>query len=172
VQLRLRHEGADHRTSLPLDGHGHEHAQTVHGGVAATFQNTAGGTSGHLELKLHDDKGDLELWIGQDSHLEEPVDLPLDALLVVAFIDVDNREVTLRVRNNEQNEDEDGKPNIRDGKTNYFIYPGDSGEDSTWLTGADFHSVVTVAWQSEDQKYRSEEFVLVPHTHTDGHAHD
>ena len=73
VVLRLRQGGTDERAGLPLDGHGHEHVEGPHHGVPATF--AGGGVSGHLELKLHDDKGDLELWLGQDIKLAKPFDL-------------------------------------------------------------------------------------------------
>ena len=165
VVLRLRHAGSDERAGLPLSGHGHEHAASVHGGVPAAFHDSDGAVAGHLELKLHDDKGDLELWLAHDAQMSQPFDLPLEATLVVKFIDVDDREAVLRVRNTEQNEDEDGTPSIRQGRTNYFIYPGESGEDSSWLQGAEFSSIVQVTLLEGGASYQSEEFVLVPHTH-------
>ncbi|MEZ5988371.1 MAG: hypothetical protein R3F30_04480 [Planctomycetota bacterium] len=60
------------------------------------------------------------------------------------------REVTLRSWNGIKNEDEDGKANVGDGRTNYFIYPTGEGEDASWLRGMDFVS---------------EELVLRPHGH-------
>lgn len=163
VVLRLRADGADDRGSLPLDGHGHEHAHGPHSGVPAKFQ--AAGMSGHLELKLHDDKGDLELWLGKDQKMTEPFDLPLDAAIEVEFIDVKGRKVVLRARNKTKNEDEDGKPNIRDGKTNYFIFPGESGEDAAWLRGKEFQSIVVVRGKVGETAFVSEELVLKPHVH-------
>jgi hypothetical protein len=173
VVLRLRAEGGiDERASLPLDGHGHEHGATPHDGVVAYFQGPDGKLAGHLELKLHDDKGDLELWIAQDAAISKPFDLPLDAVIRVEFIDVGKRTVDLRVRNAEKNEDEDGAPNVRGARTNYFIFPGETGADAAWLMGATFSSVVRVTFQAEGQRYVSEEFMLVPHTHADGSKHE
>ena len=161
--LRLRADGIDERAGLPLDGHGHEHKGGPHHGIPATFSGS--GTSGHLELKLHDDKGDLELWLFRDSALTKPFDLPLSGSVEIEFIDVDGRKVSLRPRDQAKNEDEDGKPNIRDGKTNYFIYPSRTGEDASWLKGKTFQSIVIVRFQSDGKELVSEEFILKPHVH-------
>ncbi len=110
------------------DDHGHEHTSPHHG-IVAPFEG------GHLELKLHDDKGDLELWLATDPNI------------------------------NKDNEDEDGLPNIRDGKTNYFIFPGDTGADASWLQGKDFKATVKVSFDHAGKAHASEEFELVPHTH-------
>lgn len=163
VVLRLRSDGTDERSSLPLDGHGHEHHDGPHDGILAKFQG--GETGGHLELKLHDDKGDLELWLAQDEKITQPFDLPLDAVVEIEFVDVDGRKVTLRARNQDANEDESGTPNVRDGKTNYFIYPSQEGEDASWLKGLEFQSIVIVRFTDANKEFRSEEFVLKPHTH-------
>ena len=127
--------------------------------------------AGHLELKLHDDKGDLELWIAKDAKISQPFDLPLDAIVRVTFIDVKGKVVELRVRNADKNEDEDGTANVRAGATNYFIFPGVTGQDAAWLQGAGFQSLVTVAFTAGGKAYVSEEFPLVPHTHADGSTH-
>lgn len=163
VVLRVRMDGLDERAGLPLDGHGHEHFDGPHGGIPAGF--SGGEVSGKLELKLHDDKGDLELWLFRDEGLSSPFDLPLASEIEIEFIDVEGRKITLRPRNVEQNEDEDGKPNVRDGKTNYFIYPSRDGEDASWLQGKNFQSIVIVRFAREGQDLRSEEFVLKPHVH-------
>ncbi|HBP18002.1 MAG TPA: hypothetical protein DEA08_09440 [Planctomycetes bacterium] len=120
---------------------------------------------------MHDDKGDLELWLARDAELAQPFDLPLDATITVTFTDKGNKTTTLRVRNRDKNEDEDGKANVREGKTNYFIFPGDTGEDATWLKGADFLATVKVAFTAEGKEHTTSPFVLRPHTHGDGHAH-
>lgn len=163
VVLRLRADGSDERGSLPLDGHGHEHVEGPHQGVPAQF--SGGGVGGHLELKLHDDKGDLELWLAQDAAYAQPFDLPLDASIEIEFVDLEGRKVVLRPRNTANNEDEDGKPNIRDGRTNYFIFPSQAGEDASWLMGKEFHSIVVVRFARGGQAFASEEFVLKPHAH-------
>ncbi|HEY3394494.1 MAG TPA: hypothetical protein VGK58_17410 [Lacipirellulaceae bacterium] len=149
----------------------HGHAHTPHDGVVAVLNAVPGGNAGFVELKLHDDKGDLELWLGKDREMTQPLDIPADTVINVSFKDRPGKTATLAVRNNEQNEDEDGKPNLRGGETNYFIFPGDSGQDPTWLMGKDFRSAVDVSFTADGKTYRSEEFVLVPHTHADGHAH-
>ncbi len=171
ITLRLRAGNIDERGSLPLDGHGHEHGATPHEGVIAAFKGSDGAIAGHLELKLHDDKGDLELWIAKDAKITQPFDLPLDATIHVEFIDVGNRKVELRVRNAVKNEDEDGTANVRDGKTNYFIFPGETGADAKWLMGVKFASIVRLMFKANGKALTSEEFMLVPHTHADGKGH-
>lgn len=163
VVVRLRSGETDERAGLPLSGHGHEHHDGPHDGMLASFE--AGGAAGYLELKLHDDKGDLELWLARDEKISQPYDLPLSSGIEVEFIDVGGRKVTLRPRNTEQNEDEDGNPNIRGGRTNYFIYPSREGEDATWLQGKEFSSIVVVRFEADGQNVESEEFVLKPHVH-------
>ena len=171
VVLRVRTGDRDDRAPLPLSGHGHEHGASPHDGVVAALRAPDGGEAGHLELKLHDDKGDLELWLARDAAISQPLDLPLDAVVRVVFIDHDDREVTLAVRDTERNEDEEGTANIREERTNYFIFPGDSGQDPTWLQGKEFQSIVKVAFEHDGKTWTSEEFVLVPHTHADGEDH-
>lgn len=171
IVLRLRYGAIDERGSLPLDGHGHEHGPTPHEGVVAAFHGPEGVLAGHLELKLHDDKGDLELWLATDAAIKTPFDLPVTATVRVHFVDVGNRIVELRVRNTAGNEDEAGVPNVRDGRTNYFIFPGETGADAAWLVGAGFASIVKVTFEAGGRAYTSEEFMLVPHTHADGHGH-
>jgi hypothetical protein len=149
----------------------HGHAHTPHDGVVAVLNAQPGGSAGFVELKLHDDKGDLELWLGKDREMTRPLDISADTVINVSFKDRPGKTATLAVRNNEQNEDEDGKPNLRGRKTNYFIFPGDSGQDPTWLMGKQFRSAVVVTFTADGKNYRSEEFVLVPHTHADGHTH-
>lgn len=171
IVLRLRAGTIDERQGLPLDGHGHEHGAAPHEGVVATFGGPGGKPAGHLELKLHDDKGDLELWLARDAKLAEPFDLPLDAVIRVEFVDVGGRTVDLRARNAVKNEDEAGTANVRGGGTNYFIFPGDTGADATWLMGVKFSSIVRLRFTSGGVEHLSEEFMLVPHTHADGHGH-
>ncbi|MEZ6184573.1 MAG: hypothetical protein R3F62_06120 [Planctomycetota bacterium] len=161
---------ADHSHGEEDHGHAHD-AGEGDDGVVARIAEVGSGPVGYLRLKLHDDKGDLEAWLVRDADFTQPLDLPLDATLTVTFTDKENRAVTLRVRNREQNEDEDGQPTVREGKTNYFIFPGDTGEDATWLKGADFLSTVKVSYSADGKDYQSPQFVLRPHTHGDGPAH-
>lgn len=150
-------------------GHGHVH--TPHDGIIAMLKNAEDAVVGYVELKLHDDKGDLELWLAKNRELSEPIDIPVDSEITVSFLDLGQKVVMLRARNNDQNEDEDGKPNLRNGKTNYFIFPDDSGQDPSWLMGAKFKSAVRLSFDFNGKTYTSEEFVLVRHTHADGQGH-
>jgi len=151
-------------------GHGHEHT-TPHDGVVAALKGESGEGVGFVELKLHDDKGDLEAWLGKDRQMKEPFDLPAATVINVSFRDVPGKTAALGVRDNQRNEDEEGNANLRDGKTNYFIFPGDSGQDPNWLMGAKFKSLVELSFTVNGKSYTSEEFVLIPHTHADGQAH-
>jgi G3E family GTPase len=76
------------------------------------------------------------------------------------------------VRNNDQNEDEDGKANMRDGKTNYFIFPGESGQDPAFLIGEDFRSTTTLTFTSEGNTYTTPPFTAMPHSHDDDDRQD
>ena len=133
--------------------HSHE-GLGPHTGEAATF--ASGVITGHLELKLHDDKGDLELWLCEDEKFEQPFDLALDAAVEVEFLDVDGRKITLRPRNTGENEDEAGQPNVRAGKTNYFISPS---TDAEWRKGKDFSSIVIVRFASFEPERQLDMFL-------------
>lgn len=150
--------------------HGHDHA-TAHDGVVAPFKDAGGKPLGFVELKLHDDKGDLELWLGKDAAIKSPLDVPIGSEVIVSFLDKKEKLVKLAIRDKSKNEDEDGVANMRGEKTNYFIFPGESGQDATWLKGGDFSSMVEVTVTTNSNKLKSEKFKLVPHTHAAGHAH-
>ena len=139
------------------------HIHGPHDGVVAAFGK--GTPSGYLELKLHDDKGDLELWLNQDDKLTKPFDLPLEATVEIEFTDKSGRRVTLRPRNKTNNEDESGAANIRDGKTNYFIFPTQPGEDASWLRGKEFHSTVIARFTRDGVALVSQKLKLTPHSH-------
>ena len=121
--------------------------------------------AGFAELKLHDDKGDLELWLTEDEAGTKPLDIPLDAVITVTFPKMDQKVVQLKIRNGEKNEDEDGKGNIREGKTNYFIFPGDTGADASWLMGKEFAAEVVITFSTGGANYSTAAFELKPHTH-------
>jgi len=141
----------------------HPGASPTQGGIMAVVQTSDGKHVGFLELKLHDDAGDLEMWLCKDGFMSEPLDFPASTSITVTFPTHDNRSVTLAVRNNEQNEDEDGNPNMRDGKTNYFVFPGESDQDPEFLVGEKFRSTTTVTFTAEGTDYIAPPFVLVPH---------
>lgn len=132
---------------------------------------------GTAEIKLHDDKGDLEIWINQGGIAEtmlggNPWDLPLESQLTMEFPEL-GKEVVLAVRDDETNADEAGKSMIRDGKTNYFIFPGDSGEDASWLQGHHFVEAAVLSFEVGDAKATTGKIELKPHGHHgDGHGHD
>ena len=146
-----------------VQGHG------PHDGELAPVIDAEGKTVGRVELKLHDDKGDLELWISSADG-KTPLDLPLGAVIRVDFLDKKTKQVALKVRNSVRNEDEDGMPNIRAGKTNYYIFPGDTGEDATWLMGKSFKAMVRVSFLQGETNLRSIAFHLSPHGGAD-HSH-
>ena len=144
-------------------GDGETHSHTPHGGIISSVTNSKE-FAGYIEIKLHDDKGDLELWM-TDLETNAPFDIPLDSDITVTFTDMDNKSVVLNVRNTVNNEDEDGNGNIRHGKTNYFIFPGDSGESADFLVGHDFSSTAVVSFTVGEDSFKTASFVLVPHTH-------
>ena len=142
---------------------GHSHVHTPHLGVMAPIRNGDEETA-YVELKLHDDKGDLELWITEDKKGTVAIDLPLDTVIKVTFPKLE-KSVELRVRNTDKNEDEDGKANIREGKTNYFIFPGESGADASFLKGKTFSSEASLSYDLDGKSYTTEVFILEPHVH-------
>jgi len=126
------------------------------------------------ELKLPDDKGNLELWFTKDKEGMEPFDLPLNSKIKVTFPSLNNKTVTLEIKNNKKNEDKDGKGNIRKDKTNYFVFPGTTGEYSLFLNVKGFSSDAIISFSTKEDEYKTNSFELVGHKHkgVDGHLHD
>ena len=91
------------------------------------------------------------------------IDVAKACLAPLTFASHEGKTVELRVRNGDQNEDEDGTPNMRGGRTNYFIFPGESGQDPTWLMGEKWRGVVSVSFEADGKPQQSDPFVLVPH---------
>lgn len=120
---------------------------------------------GQVEIKLHDDAGDLEVWFTKGQDGAEPLDLPLDTVVRLEFPDRDSRAVELRVRNAGRNEDEDGASTVRSGLTNYFVFPGESDADASWLMGKDFAAKVTLAVSADGLVYEAGPLELKPHVH-------
>ena len=147
----------------PSHHHHHGHGHSPHHGIVQAFES-GGKQAGFAELKLHDDKGDLELWLTKDQAGKLPYDLPLNSVVTVDFPKL-GKAVKLQVRNTRKNEDEDGKGNIRAGKTNYFIFPGDTGVDPAFLVGKDFSSKVVVSFSNDGEPCATKTFKLQPHTH-------
>jgi len=136
----------------------------INGGIQSVLEDSDGNVVGFIELKLHDDAGDLELWICKDGAMTQPLDFPANTTITVTCPTYDNKNAQLAVRNEDQNNDEDGNPTMRDGKTNYFIFPGESDQDPAWLIGEKFRSTSTVTFTSEGKTYIAPPFVLVPHS--------
>lgn len=140
----------------------HIHAnEGPHGGFFHPVFGPDGKQSATLEIKLHDDAGDLEVWLSQGGRDGAPLDLALDGVLKLDLPDL-KRSVELRVRDREKNAGEDGAPNVRNALTNYFIFPGKTGADPKWLMGADF---AAKAQLTVPGGLTSEIFVLKPHVH-------
>lgn len=154
------HQHGDHDHGY---NHDHSHVHTRHHGISVPLFSGQQRVA-FAELKLHDDKGDLELWLTMDEIGGKPFDLLLDSDITVSFPKL-AKEVTLKVRNRENNEDEGGKGNIRDGKTNYFIFPGETVANAVFLTGKDFSSEAVISFVADGVKYSAEPFMLRPHTH-------
>mmetsp|Transcript_2998 Transcript_2998/g.9134 ORF Transcript_2998/g.9134 Transcript_2998/m.9134 type:complete len:155 (+) Transcript_2998:619-1083(+) len=133
-----------------------------HGGILAAGLTRDGEDAGFVELKLHDDLGDLELWLSAAAD-GSPLDVPAGTSVTLTFASHEGKTVELRIRNDDKNEDEDGVANMRAGRTNYFIFP-DKDQDATWLKGADWRGVVEVSFESEGAWYVCPAFVLVPHS--------
>lgn len=136
------------------------------GGIITPF-GFFGAQNGFLELKLHDDAGDLELFLYREAGVgasSTPYDLPKDTVVRIEMNAPHSKSVELRVRNEEGNEDESGTLNMRDGKTNYFIFPGETGVDPSWLKGEKWRGVVQVKFDFGGSTAETDPFVLVPHT--------
>jgi hypothetical protein len=143
----------------------HPGAAPANDGIMSVLEDEDGKCVGYIELKLHDDAGDLELWLCKDGAMEEPLDFLADTTVTATFATHGDRSVTLSVRDNDKNEDEDGKPNMRDGMTNYFIFPGESEQDPEFLIGEKFRSTTTLTFTSGGKSYTAPPFILVPHQH-------
>jgi hypothetical protein len=147
---------------LIVETHSHDHAP--HAGIVVPF-STADAEAGFAELKLHDDKGDVELWLTRNLAGTEPFDLPLDSTITISFPNMDQKEIALYIRNREKNEDEENNGNIRHHKTNYFIFPGKTGSDATFLIGKDFITEAVIFFEVNGILYKTDVFELHPHTH-------
>ena len=129
------------------------------GFIFPVFDNE-GKQTGTIEIKLHDDAGDLEVWLKHGGHGGEPWRLPLDANLTLAFPG-EGKTVTLAVRDRERNEDESGESTIFEETTDYFVFPADTGVDASWLMGAEFAAKAELSFDGAT----TGSFVLRPHVH-------
>lgn len=115
---------------------------------------------GTAEIKLHDDAGDLEIWLTRGGHEGEPWRLPLDTSLTLDFPALGN-SLQLAVRDRETNADESGQSTIHDGKTAYFVFPGATEADASWLTGEEFAAKAELRFEDAT----TGQIVLRPHVH-------
>ena len=181
VVVRIRENGKDERAKVPVTpttssdaakAPAHAHEKTPHDGIIVAWKSDgAPALSGYAEVKLHDDKGDVEVWLGKDRAFKEPFLLPAESRPTLTLVDLAGRKLTLAPRDLAENKDEGGVAHLADGKTDYFIFPGTTGEDATALMGKTFSSLASLAFETGAQKAVSDEFVLQPHTHAPGQEH-
>lgn len=139
----------------------HVHAnEGPRGGFRFPVFDELGEQMGTAEIKLHDDAGDVEVWLTRGGYDGSPWRLPVDATLELQFPAL-QREATLAVRDQERNEDESGAVTVVDGATDYFIFPGASGADAAWLMGKDFAAKAEL----RVLQATTGSFVLRPHVH-------
>lgn len=146
---------------IEASGMPHIHAnEGPNSGFLFPVFDTEGKQSGTVEIKLHDDAGDLEVWLNKGGYEGAPWRLPLDTTLTLAFPS-EGKKINLAVRDTERNEDESGESTIFDGKTNYFVFPADTGVDASWLMGSEFAAKAELVFGTET----TGSFVLRPHVH-------
>lgn len=139
----------------------HIHAnEGPNGGFLFPVFDVDGKQNATVEIKLHDDAGDLEVWLKKGGYDGEALLLPTATILTLDFPALD-RNVTLAVKDHERNEDESGNSTVVEAKTNYFVFPGETGVDATWLMGADFAAKVELSFTNAT----TGSFVLRPHIH-------
>ena len=143
-------------TGMP---HIHANEGPNSGFLFPVFENE-GKQVGTVEIKLHDDAGDLEVWLTQGGFGGDPWRLSIDSALTLAFPALE-KKVTLGVRDRERNEDESGASTIQDGTTHYFVFPGPREVDASWLMGPDFAAKVELSFEEAT----TGSFVLRPHIH-------
>lgn len=141
-----------------------------HGGVVAGCASPRQGGL-FAEVKLHDDKGDIEVWFGEDGDFKKPYLIDPRAKVSLRFYER-SRSIDLAVRDLTSNNDETGVSRLKNGLSDYFIFPGESGSDATWLSGGEFIDEVTLTLQKSDETVHCETVTLVPHVHgEEPHAH-
>ncbi len=136
----------------------HVHATDgPNGGLLHPVFGADGTQVGTVEIRLDPRTGDVEAWLTEGGFGGDPWRLPLETTMELGFVDLD-RTVTLAVRDRERNEDAPGRSTIVDGATASFAYPGGTGEDASWLTGADFAATTVLRFD----EFTTAPFVLRP----------
>ena len=139
----------------------HIHAnEGTNGGFLYPIFDDNGKQTGTVEIKLHDDAGDLEVWLKRGGYEGDPWLVPSKTVLTLNFPAL-NKRLILAVRDHERNEDESGASTIVEGNTNYFVFPGATETDATWLMGADFAAKGELIFENTTTGL----FVLRPHIH-------
>ncbi len=129
------------------------------GGVLAELRDASGKPVGWVEVKLHGDAGDLELWLARDIRIADPLTVPVATVAKLELLGP-ARTVELRVRDAQSNKDERGRVTVADGRTPYLVFPGETGADASWLMGEGFRSRARLSVGE-----LTAEFELVPHSH-------
>lgn len=127
------------------------------GGILTELRNASNQPVGWVEVKLHGDAGNLELWLATDQRLVLPLRVPVGAVAKLELLGP-GRTVELRVRDTLTNKDEQGRVTIFEGRTHHFIFPGETGADAAWLKGENFQSPARLSIQDFEAT-----FELKPH---------
>ena len=141
-----------------------------HEGVVTTCSST-NAPSFFAEIKLHDDKGDIEIWLGKTADFKDSHSIPPTAKVALGFSE-HGRSVDLAVRDLRSNLDEDGTTRLKDGVTDYFIFPGETASDARWLQGGEFIDEVVLTVTHSGGSRVCEVVTLIPHSHgAAAHSH-
>jgi len=139
------------------------------GGAIAGFTGPDGKPAGLAKLWLGDRTGELEVWLATTKGMT--FDVPLDTVIQVKMIDKKGRTVELRIKDKKLNHFEDAKSNIRNGKSNYFVFPGDREVDVRWLASPIFRAVCVVSFTVDGKRYTTQSFALTTPQAAHGHSH-
>ncbi|MFM1848928.1 MAG: hypothetical protein RL417_2402 [Pseudomonadota bacterium] len=142
-----------------------------HGGVIARCKSEDEKPI-YAEIKLHDDKGDIELWLAQSADFKTSLLLPVATRLSLTFRE-HPKTIALAVRDEKSNKDEDGVSHLKDGGTDYFVFPGETGADAAWLQGGEFIDEAALSIEGAALGVSCPVITVVPHTHgAGGHSHE
>ncbi|MDF3129695.1 hypothetical protein P0Y35_10860 [Kiritimatiellaeota bacterium B1221] len=143
-----------------------------HHGWMIKLYSPEGVHSGWAEVKLHDDKGDIEVRYQEVEDPAKPLLLPPETVNVLLFPEL-KLQADLFVRNLDENEDEDGVPTLMNGETHYFIFPTREDQDPKPFLGKKFASPARLLLgDPSEPQLMSPGFLLLPHVHgAEGHHH-